>query len=657
VENQLNFFEYQKPALDSGEYSITVQQTICLTENKNSQNQYTFPPNGKTTSINVSVYGERFSLDPAAVHAMFPPEGSLGDHSTVMTHIALKRLTFPWERSANVQNDPENSKLYPWVALLLFDETEINKGDVIQQIVTLNEISTKSVTLPDGKETKAYFPEVIKETGQKDSDKITIIDVKKSLLEAMMPTGEELKLLTHVRKGGETDTPRLKLNQGEETGTTELAVVVGNRLPKAESGSSVFLVSVENRYNGTTFDYKNAQPDDYIRLVSFKSWSFACTEKEGKTFKELIEGIRSGTIQYPQPKYAKPADTNPLKKYLYRGYLPLPHYLRNGDFTYSWYHSPLTNQMVNPEFCDSKKNMPEFGDALLRYLSDMGMLDVSYAAAFELGRVLAIESPTFSSTLYQWKHNLKTAFHEKSQETIQPSDVLLFKSSSKRVLCELHPPDVIETWFEELAVLKHIPFNYLVPDEQMLPSESIRFFKMDLHWQECLFWGTLSIGPPLGGNDGLKKDVLGECKNWLSPRLSEKSGFILRSAIVSGYPDVMADARNGIPENGNLKIIRMECLAPDVLFCLFDGDINTVDLYLKPEGIHFGVEGKNDGYIKNINQQEVNIPLKNKEKRIVQIEETAANVKKLISQTMNSAIFGKYMLEKSYKGRFTIKEQ
>ena len=34
---------------------------------------------------------------------------------------------------------------------------------------------------------------------------------------------------------------------------------------------------------------------------------------------------------------------------------------------------------------------------------------------------------------------------------------------------------MLQKWFKDLSQLKNIPFNYLVPDERLLPDESIRF--------------------------------------------------------------------------------------------------------------------------------------------------------------------------------------
>ena len=49
-------------------------------------------------------------------------------------------------------------------------------------------------------------------------------------------------------------------------------------------------------------------------------------------------------------------------------------------------------------------------------------------------------------------------------------------------------------WFANLAMLEGVPFNYLVPDERMLPPESIRFFHVDQDWIDALIDGAFSIG-------------------------------------------------------------------------------------------------------------------------------------------------------------------
>jgi hypothetical protein len=67
----------------------------------------------------------------------------------------------------------------------------------------------------------------------------------------------------------------------------EVAVLIGNRLPKPGGLSIVHLVSLERRYNGNEFNYQGAQSSDLIRLVSVKSWRFACVSAK-QSFKGLL---------------------------------------------------------------------------------------------------------------------------------------------------------------------------------------------------------------------------------------------------------------------------------------------------------------------------------------------------------------------------------
>ena len=55
------------------------------------------------------------------------------------------------------------------------------------------------------------------------------------------------------------------------------------------------------------------------------------------------------------------------------------------------------------------------------------------------------------------------------------------------------PPALIN-WLAGLKILNGVPFNYLVADESLFPSESIKFFQLDQTWMSALLDGALSIG-------------------------------------------------------------------------------------------------------------------------------------------------------------------
>ena len=49
-------------------------------------------------------------------------------------------------------------------------------------------------------------------------------------------------------------------------------------------------------------------------------------------------------------------------------------------------------------------------------------------------------------------------------------------------------------WLTRLRLLEGVPFSYIVPSNEMLPNESIRFFHVDRNWLDALVDGALSTG-------------------------------------------------------------------------------------------------------------------------------------------------------------------
>ncbi|MFL5800161.1 MAG: hypothetical protein ACJ8CR_00160, partial [Roseiflexaceae bacterium] len=238
--------------------------------------------------------------------------------------------------------------------------------------------------------------------------------------------------------------------------------------------------------------------------------------------------------------------------------------------------------------------------ALVRYDPAIGMFDVSYAAAWELGRLLALQSKQLSVSLYNWKRANAQALRTAETWLLHPSWV-----GQDAAADSIQLPSGIVAWFDNLRLLRGVPFNYLVPDERMLPPESIRFFQVDHPWIDCLIDGAFSIGRLTGK----LKDVDREQKGALAQSLAvhgTRSGFLLRSSVVAGWPGLLVDARlNSAPDATKLTLLRMDRLSSDVLLCLFSGEVARVEIHQKPETLHFGVpnlEGdwKKDGGVVDI---------------------------------------------------------
>lgn len=204
--------------------------------------------------------------------------------------------------------------------------------------------------------------------------------------------------------------------------------------------------------------------------------------------------------------------------------------------------------------------------------------------------------------------NLFAALHE----TKTRDDILDYASQPL--------PEDARTWLGRLALLYGVPFQYLVPDERMLQPESLRFFYVDPLWMEALFDGALSIGRPEDVRLLLNKamagtyadDLIKEARK-IRPQqqagpegtvaeLAERpvegaflfSGFLLRSEIVSGWRGLAVSAFDnprGRDAGKPLATLRLERLARDILFGLFEGHLRSVEILQPPEGLHFELPG------------------------------------------------------------------
>jgi len=180
------------------------------------------------------------------------------------------------------------------------------------------------------------------------------------------------------------------------------------------------------------------------------------------------------------------------------------------------------------------------------------------------------------------------------------------------------PPMVVE-WLSRLRLLHGVPFNYLVPDEGMLPPESIRFFFLDPNWVDALIDGAFSIGRNQSASadtvsknmDHVTRPVLHQSLDAaaaavraralggvpLAASLQVISGFVLRSSLVSAYPGlgVYAYPKGETPDDPRAKaltLLRFEPLGAesDTLFCLMDGDAARVDIHEAPEHLHYAID-------------------------------------------------------------------
>ena len=206
----------------------------------------------------------------------------------------------------------------------------------------------------------------------------------------------------------------------------------------------------------------------------------------------------------------------------------------------------------------------------------------------------------------------------------------------------------------------------------MLPEGSLRFFTVDPTWIECLLDGAFSVGRVTSA--AFDHDIT--LRQYVLPTPTTRTGFLLRSPVVRGWPTLGVEAYTQTAPDDTLPadptpwalapMPRMDRLNDETLFCLFDGTIVMVDIHEHTDTIHFGVhvDTKEEGdtpedsdiYTKTLRNVSgasgtsttpIAVPWRNRDKRVLAIGELAT-----LLQATNSANFGLQMIEGVEKVRF-----
>ena len=189
---------------------------------------------------------------------------------------------------------------------------------------------------------------------------------------------------------------------------------------------------------------------------------------------------------------------------------------------------------------------------------------------------------------------------------------------------ESEMPPYMELFLSHLRLLVGVPFDYLCPDDRLLPDESIRFFYIDRSWTDRLVDGAVAVGkigtreqahhqghaPAVNQQVDLSERIVriiqrgrqsftdAKAANDQNPAPADTiTGFLLRSSAVSGWPQMDVRAyKTDVPEPFDpadpkiqplqLPTLRLELLSPGVMIAIFQGVPQLVILEEPHNGVH-----------------------------------------------------------------------
>lgn len=105
-------------------------------------------------------------------------------------------------------------------------------------------------------------------------------------------------------------------------------------------------------------------------------------------------------------------------------------------------------------------------------------------------------------------------------------------------------PQEVTSWLGRLVLLYGVPFQYLIPEEDMLPEESLRFFFLDPIWVQCLVQGACSVGSN-GYGDRIIDTAMNE---WVQPNQPDgKNQASLANKQAAGVRDRLREQYEAVP--------------------------------------------------------------------------------------------------------------
>lgn len=708
AENQkspsISFYDNHLPILQDGEYTLQVSQKIEGFKEGDDKAK----PQFNSNTITLYVNGPRFYLAPSELHTIYPNDTAKGDFEGTLPSISFTRSTLLWERDPKSEGKSDAPWLYLLLVdeselaqrqvITFNDAGEVclmnhgfndnalvyleNINGQLPERLSLNQpyyvkkIDNNKFNLTEGaslqpvsfsgigsgtcfimhggifegkysyaqlKGTGTSLSPIATSLGIKEYDDLKFIDQGQliqfidlsSFSTNVIPTLQELKYLGYTR-----------IMDSEEDDKEEHCVAVGNRLPKPGSNSTVYLISLENKYNGDNLDTAEkifpvlqkwtfhtnddqlysiqlnlekikAIPkynelhiaddvindtaiyetkEDFEKFLEEKNVSaevmkkmFPLCKLPGGSFHDVMSNLKNGcrSISLLEAAVGTLESTGSVN-------LPSQTIIENKpNKGRAYYRGPLVARAINlnhasfspDQNLNTGKTKPLFidniGDLIPQKAEELKItrtnneIDVSYVAAFELGKLTALNDTAFSAAFFEWKHEVAAAkAHDRVQSQIDHLPIQIKYNAN------LEMPNTVKEKFINWSLLKGIPIRYLVPDPTMVPTECIRYFKVDNNWVNAFIMGAFSIGHTV------RTDFTAEIKKLFVSK--EVTGFILNSLAVSVWHDYELDCTTSLSGNATATPLRKSNLDKFTHIYLFDGQISQLKFHLHPGKLHPG---------------------------------------------------------------------
>ncbi|KAJ3571357.1 hypothetical protein NPX13_g5407 [Xylaria arbuscula] len=615
----------------NGFSSYTPSLTDSLRSETATQPTETLPEMGNSSD---SVQNSRFSLSPSAIDLVYPTPGSTAEH-TILPHITFKDSTLPWSWTPShiPKNDDKDSPLSSskstWLALMVFafDELQLSKDKITEIMSNMSADLLREQTETCSLQMRARdtvglsgVNGVVNTTGfSSESD----AQVAAERTGVVLLTGKLFADL-FVESGGPTD----RLHVGGYKHLAHVRQITTDGAANAGSDEEAHVSNVISRRCGPMEASKPStiivhllslcwdpdmpfpKPTDRVAVTTLYSWTYTCLASSNKSSTaDMLADINIlRTDQAQEHRLPNVQDEDAVSRLIANrqrcGYTLARHRTVTGEETAAIHRGPLVSTQV--EYPLNMRMQSNFGGDLAILDSELGLLDITYASAWQLGKTLAMADSAFCASLTKLRNSLQGMGLERARGGVH--DALgRYSSTTRREatdriadlvkdLDELRPPfrgdgtasstnrwnrgngkreaddnsnissidflsqdsphfAQVYSWVLDRVHLSNIPAHYLIPDPALLPQETLRFFYLDLNWTDALIDGALSLANHWAATSE-KDSSRTAIKEAINKRLREpdtemggwhvplpRYGFLLRSHLLEQFPDLTVDVK------------------------------------------------------------------------------------------------------------------
>jgi hypothetical protein len=451
----IQFYDGYFPALPANTYQISVKHEVSGAPD--SVPVYNAPQSA-------IVQAPEFTIDPAIVQTVYPPNGATDIYDQELSFLVLTDPALPWERALIPDQPPSPGEPTPWLALVLFADGEMllppNSHDPVSTCTVAQFLADDANVLKPVLPSGWVSAEML-------SSQCQTITIPGAIFNAMMPQKGELRYLAHCRGVNVPDEDQVLLS-----------VLLANRLPLAKTDVApaqpmryhAHLISLEGfaGYLGASnaIPLKSDQSGlKDVQLVSLFNWTFSSLPEPGLSFEQLVTGLIQSETETPALRLPVPSNANTPKAVIDRlndGCVALKFVAGSGEESFAWYRGPFTPVVPQalPEVGDARVPIAQASsaDELMIYLAEQGLFDLSYAAAWNIGRGLALEDASFALAMYKYNLRAKNAVATLSQRlamphlaAVQDPRKLLARDANRRQFVQLVGEGLGQRWTEALS--------------------------------------------------------------------------------------------------------------------------------------------------------------------------------------------------------------